>query len=344
MASQNAEIWQRPNRLQTYSELSSDRDLLRRASARLDGKEMKDFRALVATDRRDWLLMAGSLSTTWETTTAAERRAYQRIATHLMCAARLRWALLKGESPAEEAVLSPGGELLHAEGQARSRGARQQLREAARCIDRARGRLRNRPMEALEMWQGIVDGRWSLIDRFDSDGRRTVIAVRNDSPYRDPRGLTRRQGQVAHLIALGMSHKEIAYALGANTSTIAGHAAALMRKLNVTRREELIGLLRSAPVRTSSFHLDGFEVGVASAASHPPELPELSNSEQEVASAVARGLSDHEIAAWRGRSVRTIANQLRSIFRKVGVKSRTELAAKMASRVLSEPSTDRRPS
>ena len=57
----------------------------------------------------------------------------------------------------------------------------------------------------------------------------------------------------------------------------------------------------------------------------------LTRAEEEVARAAIGGLSNAEIATMRGRSERTIANQLASIFRKLGVTSRAELAAVLAS-------------
>jgi len=54
---------------------------------------------------------------------------------------------------------------------------------------------------------------------------------------------------------------------------------------------------------------------------------QLSAAEREVASDAAAGLSNAAIAKKRGRSTRTIANQLASIYRKLGVASRAELAA-----------------
>lgn len=61
------------------------------------------------------------------------------------------------------------------------------------------------------------------------------------------------------------------------------------------------------------------------------ELPEvalpknLTPAEADVARAVLEGKSNQEIATQRGVSLRTIANQLQTIFRKVGVRSRWEL-------------------
>jgi DNA-binding CsgD family transcriptional regulator len=73
--------------------------------------------------------------------------------------------------------------------------------------------------------------------------------------------------------------------------------------------------------------------------SHPvPDwpLPDLlTRSEREVVRAVLAGASRAEVARVRGTSRNTVANILASAFRKLGVNSRLELAARLASR--SEP-------
>jgi DNA-binding NarL/FixJ family response regulator len=53
----------------------------------------------------------------------------------------------------------------------------------------------------------------------------------------------------------------------------------------------------------------------------------LSPAEWSVARDAAAGKSNAEIARERGRSPRTIANQLASVYAKLGVGSRAELAA-----------------
>lgn len=53
----------------------------------------------------------------------------------------------------------------------------------------------------------------------------------------------------------------------------------------------------------------------------------LSSAEQAVVAAIFAGKSNADIAKERGTSVRTVANQVASIFRKLGVKSRAQLVA-----------------
>lgn len=60
------------------------------------------------------------------------------------------------------------------------------------------------------------------------------------------------------------------------------------------------------------------------------QLPDsLTASEREVVGLVAQGLSNEEIGRSRGRSARTVANQLAAVYRKLGVFSRTELLAQL---------------
>ncbi len=55
--------------------------------------------------------------------------------------------------------------------------------------------------------------------------------------------------------------------------------------------------------------------------------PGLTDAEREVVTSVLDGKSNAAIAEERGRSVRTVANQVNSVFRKLGVASRAELVA-----------------
>jgi DNA-binding NarL/FixJ family response regulator len=56
----------------------------------------------------------------------------------------------------------------------------------------------------------------------------------------------------------------------------------------------------------------------------------LTSAERQVAELLLTGLSNEGIAARRGTSVRTASNQIQSIYKKLRVNSRVELAAVMA--------------
>ncbi len=163
---------------------------------------------------------------------------------HLNSSARLRLALSDADTMQDsptEAVLDPTGHVIDASGAARPKQARQSLADGVRRMDRARGPLRRTdPEEALSLWQGLVDGTWSLVDQCDSDGRRYVLARRNEPGVRDPKALTQRERSVAAFAALGHQNKFVGYLLGISAGTVSEHLQSARRKLGLTSRAELI--------------------------------------------------------------------------------------------------------
>lgn len=61
-----------------------------------------------------------------------------------------------------------------------------------------------------------------------------------------------------------------------------------------------------------------------------PGAGELTTAESDIVRAIFDGRSNAAIATARGAAVRTVANQVASIFRKLGVQSRAELVASSA--------------
>ena len=180
---------------------------------------------------------------------AQERMRWSRLAAHLAAGMRLRRKLAEAVAP--EAVLHPDGRVEHAEAAAQPKAAREVLRSAARAVDRARSRLRREdPDAALDVWKGLVAGRWSLVDRFESDGRRYLVARRNDPDVSAAPALTRREAQVAGYAALGHGNKLIAYELGLAVSTVANYLATSCRKLGVRSRLELAPIMMAQQLGT----------------------------------------------------------------------------------------------
>ena len=120
-------------------------------------------------------------------------------------------------------------------------------------MDRARGKLRKSdPEEALAMWRGLVRGRWSLVDWFDTDGRRFVLAKPNAPHAGDPRGLTEREHQVAVYASRGESRKIISYRIGISRGRVSELLASAMRKLGVKTQPQLVERLRGLPVEAAA--------------------------------------------------------------------------------------------
>lgn len=229
----------------------------------------------------------------------------------------------------------------HAEGVARAEESLHWLRHAARSMDRSQTTLRREdPDKALAVWEGLVTGRWSLIDRFDGDGRRYLVARRNDPEVQVSTALTRREQQLVSYAALGHANKFMAYELGISESNVSESIKQACTKLGVRSRTELIQLLgvtsqssQAIPdlLRATRFHIGCHEYAVFSVNSVEGPAPViLTASERFVFHGVLAGQTNGEIAASRCRSVRTVANQVAGIFRKLEVHSRAELIARHA--------------
>lgn len=181
--------------------------------------------------------------------TDAARLTLTRVATHLAAGYRLQRRLARPDATAGNAmaaVFDGTGRLEHAEAAARSAAARADLREAVRRRERALGQLRREPDRAVATVRGLVNARWSLVDHFESDGKRYIVARENVDDVNGPRALSAREQHVVALAALGRSNKLIAYELGLAQSTIRVLMARAAAKLHARTREELLSIFRSS--------------------------------------------------------------------------------------------------
>lgn len=80
----------------------------------------------------------------------------------------------------------------------------------------------------------------------------------------------------------------------------------------------------------TTFRVGSAEFAVTSEPAPVALAPVLTAAEQDVVRRLLAGRSNAEIAKARRSSVRTVANQVASVFRKYGVNSRAELAARVA--------------
>lgn len=84
-----------------------------------------------------------------------------------------------------------------------------------------------------------------------------------------------------------------------------------------------------ADLRATTLEVGGVELLIVSYPVEPNDLfadTSLTKAEAEVAELAIEGKSNAEIAAARDTSVRTVANQMAAILRKLGLGSRRELA------------------
>ena len=270
--------------------------------------------------------------------TPMERKRWPRLSAHLGAGLRLRAVAHRLQLDAEpvEAIFDSGGKLHDARQEATSSSARALLRDAVCRIEKARAASgRSDPDAAMESWEGLVDGRWSLVDRFDTDGRRFIVAVKNDPAHPDPRGLTTREREIAEFVGLGRSTKEIGYTLGVSLSAVTNLTAQAQEKLGLSSRAELAAFFAPAGLRAklAEVAISGEKLLVGA---YPlvgkRHIEKLTDAEREVLGHLVSGSTNNHIAQRRGTSENTVANQVHAIFLKVGVRSRSELAARLQSR------------
>jgi DNA-binding CsgD family transcriptional regulator len=284
-----------------------------------------DVLGVRAQDGRGWAVGFTSFADSPIEASRSNLERWTRVATHLGTSLRLRLRLAGDAPPAPDAVLSPDGRLLDAATREAARG-RERLRVGVRDVDRARGSLRRTdPDAALSLWEGLLAGRWSLLDRVDTDGRRFVLAYANGVNVAGAWPLSERELAIVRWVVGGAANKEVAYALGLSVGTVGWHLTNAMFKLRVRNRVELIALWReSTRVPAADGHnvrilpLDQVEI--------PAALASLPAAEREVALLAAEGNDNKTIAELRGTSAHTVANLLRRVYHRLQLQSRSELA------------------
>ncbi len=92
----------------------------------------------------------------------------------------------------------------------------------------------------MNAWRVLVRGRYSLVDVLEADGRRFLVARRNEPCAPDAPQLSRRERQVLAFAAMGHSSRHIAYELGLAVPTVCMHMSRAMHKLGAQTRAEAV--------------------------------------------------------------------------------------------------------
>ncbi len=92
-------------------------------------------------------------------------------------------------------------------------------------------------------WRDLVSGRLRIIQRFDKDGRRYVVARRSKGTKLRGVQLTERELSVVERRVRGAPLKDIAAALGVSISTVAKSLKRALGKLGLENQAELIAVL-----------------------------------------------------------------------------------------------------
>jgi DNA-binding CsgD family transcriptional regulator len=177
----------------------------------------------------------------------AELNVYRRMAHHLAAAhryrRRMRDAAEDGVSfdltDGAEAVIDPRGRVVHATGPARHPRSQAVLVEASRARDLARTADAG-DHEDLRGWSPLTSARWTLVDSYECNGHRYVVARENQAQLSGLGVLTDRERQVVAYLATGHSTKETAYALGISDTTVRVLVARAIARLGVKSRRALL--------------------------------------------------------------------------------------------------------
>jgi DNA-binding NarL/FixJ family response regulator len=309
-------------------ELGARSSIVRSMRAVMKPTGVKDGFSLFAKDAQGGNITLSAPSRSIVSLAPRVRGIWRRVGLHVASSLRLRRKLAE-QAVVRDALLDPSGKLQDASSVvAHDRSAQAVLVRAVASMERARsGALRGSPERALALWQGLVAGEWSLVDHWEHGGRRYLAAYRNRPELRDPRALTSTECATLKYLALGATNKEIAFALGLPAGTVSSSVTQILRKLGVKRRVDLAVLTDPARMDRLDVSVDDGEVGVLTIDARPrgAVADSLSASELEVTTYVARGWSNERIAAERQVSPRTVANQLRAIYEKLGITSRSQL-------------------
>jgi DNA-binding NarL/FixJ family response regulator len=309
--------------------LGADHAITRHFRATAEGTGFVDGFTMFAQDGEGAGICLAAPARSVERHASTARAIWRRVGLHVAAALRLRRKLAAGPARCE-ALLTPGGSVADAQGALRDDGdLRARLRAAVANMETARtSAVRNDPERAFQLWQGLVEGRWSLVDRWESDDRRYIAAHANTPEQRDFRALSAQESVVLRYVALGASNKEIAFSLGLPMGSVATCVRRIRHRLGGRSRRDLIGIDHAEALQVD---LEGDALAILRSprARDSGLAARLTPREREVLEMLAGGASNSEIARAGGRSVKTVANQIFSIFAKLGVESRTEAAAKV---------------
>ena len=116
------------------------------------------------------------------------------------------------------------------------------LRALAAALERDVAPRADADRVAHAVWRGLLDGRWTILDSFEVDDRRYLLARERPGPSASA-ALTERERQVVELAVRGHSNKFAALELGLTASTVATHLRRAMTKLGLDTRAALVQAL-----------------------------------------------------------------------------------------------------
>jgi len=171
---------------------------------------------------------------------ARDQARWGRVASHLAAGLRLRERARTAPESASldhaDALIDPRTfALSHAEDETHAHLST--IRHASELLAARHGT--SDPDKLIAAWRALVAGRWSLLDTFDTDGKRFFVLRKNEPTAPGPPLLSPVQRAISAYIAMGHANKAIAYHLGLSESSISRAVADICTLLGVASREQL---------------------------------------------------------------------------------------------------------
>lgn len=193
------------------------------------------------------------------------------------------------------------------------------------------------------VWRALCFGTTRLLDTFHTDDRCFLLLAPNP-PTDEQCRLRAENVEILERVLSGSGSKVVAIELGASASAISLRVKHSARKLGLVFRVSNMPtlLMMAAHAARSGVRIEGRRselerseqhLVVISAARPDRALAErVSAAEYAVVQLLVEGHPYAEIAALRGTSTRTVANQLSAVFKKLDVSGRSQLMAALLSR------------
>jgi DNA-binding NarL/FixJ family response regulator len=197
------------------------------------------------------------------------------------------------------------------------------------------------------IWSDLTEGR-ARVTAWTSNEACTVMRIQR--LHTRAESLDARSVQVLERLLLGVSQKVCAAELGLSTSSVTTIARRGLSTIGIqctpSRVPLLVVVLARAARVSEPFPMpivrtsNSGELSMANACLLPKTLfaSALSGAELVVTALLAQGFTYAEIAQRRGTSVRTVANQITSVFHRMRVSGRIQLLAAIAQSLSSTPS------
>jgi len=161
----------------------------------------------------------------------------------------------------------------------------------------------------------------------------------------DELGLTPRQGSLLMLVLEGLSNKLIAARLGLGENTVKEYVSAILRRLGLRNRAELIARMKRVSVREAGGKAGGepHAAGEVEMPAHALEAPcvpvtidELGLTRRQglVLALLLDGLSNKAIGRSLGLSENTVKEHVSAILQRFGARSRAQVISRMTAHTL----------